>query len=654
MFDNVPEIADKYDSFEHLSDGGQGSLYRARHKILDEVRVIKTIHAGTEFEDAKARFVREAQIAAKLRHPHIATVHDFLLSDDGSAYLIMEYIDGVNLWELYKSGKRLGLPLVGLAAQQLLDALDYLHTQRFIHRDIALDNVMMRKGLRGDYNFTLIDLGIAKSLESNDYRTRTGIALGKVLYISPEALKHGSASSEVDERSDLYSFGVVLYQLLTGKLPIQGTDQTSLIAGHLYQAPRTFEETDPDGKLDDYVRTALLRSIEKEPADRYQSASEMRSELSLVIPAPDNRDLGEIGTGSRRLDDQTEGEDRPRPSVDVGTHTKAPPVPEAPQAAPKPPIRPPVAEEAASGTVLKGTRRMPLRAGLVAAVVTLLVVGWFAIGALGGEKGTDVATNSTSGTAGAADRVGGGAALPVFGNFHALIIGNDRYDKLPGLATAVNDARTLGEVLERQYGFNVKVVENTSLDDFNAALYELEQTMTARDNLLVYYAGHGQLYNNKPYWQPTDAEPTMAGTWISIVDAVNPRLDDLPVRHLLVVADSCFAGTDNGDLPPSEAPLEEQAKRVSRLVMTSGDIQPVPDDSGSGHSVFAQELMERLRDNDGVLAAQDLFGEVAPRVVEVSERLEAPQYPTFTALPRSADEGGMFYFVPRSKNAAGS
>ena len=153
VFAHIPEIAEKYDGFERLSEGGQGMIYRARHRFLDEVRVIKTIHSTTEFEDAQERFMREARIAAKLRHPNIATVHDFIVGPAQDAFLIMEYIDGTNLWELYRRKQRIKLAEVALLAHQVLDALDYLHKQNFVHRDIALDNVMMTQDARGQVVF---------------------------------------------------------------------------------------------------------------------------------------------------------------------------------------------------------------------------------------------------------------------------------------------------------------------------------------------------------------------------------------------------------------------------------------------------------------------------------------------------------------------
>ena len=232
-----------------------------------------------------------------------------------------------------------------------------------------------------------------------------------------------------------------------------------------------------------------------------------------------------------------------------------------------------------------------------------------------------------------------------------LVIGNNQYQELPDLVTAVNDSRDVGRVLEERYGFEVSYLDNATRDDLFDALAHLEDTLTVRDNLLVYYAGHGTTLHKKEYWLPTDASLDETSLWVSTADEVTARLDELPVRHLLVVADSCYSGAQ-GKLPVSSSPVEELLRRESRLVMTSGDLAPVIDDSGSGHSIFAQAFIDTLRVNDRQLQAAELFEVLAQIVPEQAMRANVEQDPTFAPIPNSIDGGGMFYFVPSAAAAS--
>ncbi len=652
MFENIPEIADKYDSFELLSEGGQGSVYRARHRFLDEVRVIKTIHEYSAFEHAHQRFLNEARIAAKLRHPNIATVHDFIVTTDEQSFLVMEYIEGDNLWDLFEKGQRFSQPLIGLWAQQTLDALDYLHSENFVHRDMALDNVMMTSDRRGNVQFKLIDLGIAKSLDGVDYKTSTGVALGKVLYISPEALRHGSGSTEVDHRSDLYSFGVVLYKLLTGQLPISGSDQPSLIAGHLYQPPRSFDETDPEGRLADPLRAVLMQAVDKDKLKRPQSASELARELARVLPpAP---------PGPLQVDSVL---DAPTRQIEAGETGSAPAhsfvtvAPGAPErsgpAAPIPePDTPETAAPPAAARKASRTRpNWPLALAGVAIAAAAMLAAPFVVPLITSEAATGPAVSDASRTA-ARDPAAESLAPMILGEFHALIIGNDHYEKLPPLETAINDARSVAEVLENRYRFKVTLVEDASRSDLLEAIRELETRLSARDNLLVYYAGHGDLLAQREYWQPIDADPRDPTNWVSTEHDISARLDELPVRHLLIVADSCYAGSV-GRLDATDGAIDELVRRQSRLLMTSGSNSPIVDDSGGRHSIFARVMLDTLRSNDRALQADQLFATLADRVPAEAARLELEQIPTFAAMPQSLDEGGMFFFVPRFQESAG-
>jgi len=264
-------------------------------------------------------------------------------------------------------------------------------------------------------------------------------------------------------------------------------------------------------------------------------------------------------------------------------------------------------------------------------------------------------------TEGAAPRVG----LPkptagvVFGTYHALVIGNNNYRQLKKLNTAVNDARDIARILESKYGFRVTLLLDADRYQMLSALNALRERLTEKDNLLIYYAGHGELdaRNQRGHWLPVDAEPGSTANWISNV-AVTDILNSMSVQQLLVVADSCYAGTltrsSVGRLDPgaSEAErlkvIQAMAQKRSRMVLTSGGVEPVLDSSGGQHSVFAESFIELLQSNIGVLPGQEMFGFMQVRVAATAQRLNIQQVPEYAPIKFAGHEAGDFFFVRAS------
>lgn len=273
-------LSDKYELIGKISEGGMGAIYKVRHKLLDTVRVIKVIRAQyADDEDLRERFYREAQASIQLRYPKIAELFDLVVGDNGDAYMEMEFIDGRTIEKLLDSGPP-PLPLALEIALQSLDALGFLHKKGYVHRDISPDNIMLTRDHDGLPLVKLIDLGIAKQLEGEMGRrlTATGMFMGKALYTSPEQ----STGQGVDARSDLYSFGVMLYELLTGEIPFQGKTLSELLAAHLYHPPRDFDETDPRGAVPEDLRRLVLRCLEKGPDDRIATAGEIAAFIAPI------------------------------------------------------------------------------------------------------------------------------------------------------------------------------------------------------------------------------------------------------------------------------------------------------------------------------------------------------------------------------------
>ncbi len=273
-------IEGKYEILGKIREGGMGTIYKVRHRLLDEVRVVKVMKPSiTADEELKRRFAEEAKMATRLKHPNIGTIHDFALDDDGTGYLVMEYIDGVNLAELLHSKGPPGLPLVLEITHQSLLALGYLHRRNVIHRDVAPDNLMLTHDEEGSPRIKLIDLGIAKALDRPVELTSTGVFLGKLKYASPEQYGALKAGEKLDGRSDLYCLGVVIYELLTQTRPFLGETPAELLRAHLFNPPMPFEQTDPEGKVPPELRKAVLKALEKRREDRYATAEEFDREI---------------------------------------------------------------------------------------------------------------------------------------------------------------------------------------------------------------------------------------------------------------------------------------------------------------------------------------------------------------------------------------
>jgi serine/threonine protein kinase len=275
----LKRIEGKYEVVRKLSEGGMGVLYLVRHRQLEELRVIKVLRSTLDAEhDLRERFLREAKVAIRLRHPNIAQLYDFSVDDDGSAFMVMEFIDGVNVEDFCKAEALLEVPLVLEVARQGLRALRFLHSKHFVHRDIAPDNLMITRDAEGHLLVKLIDLGIVKVLRDESQKSLAGVYLGKPRYSSPEQLM----GKELDGRSDLYSFGITLYEMLTGRFPVPGNDFASLVTGHLYRPPLPFDEADPDGRVPAGLRKVVERALHKDPNRRWSSAAELVDALIAV------------------------------------------------------------------------------------------------------------------------------------------------------------------------------------------------------------------------------------------------------------------------------------------------------------------------------------------------------------------------------------
>jgi serine/threonine protein kinase len=250
---------------ELLGQGGMGAVYKARQKQLDRLVALKILPPEVGRTEAFAeRFTREAQSLAKLSHPRIVSVHDFGHTKDGLYYFIMEFIDGTDLRHVIQSGALSATEALAIIPQ-VCDALQFAHEEGIVHRDVKPENILLDKKGR----VKIADFGLAKLLDkpATVYTlTQAGQRMGTPHYMAPEQIEH---PGQVDHRADIYSLGVVFYEMLTGELPLG-----------MFAPPS--KKVQVDVRLDKVV----LHSLEKEPERRYQHASEVKSDVEVISAEP--------------------------------------------------------------------------------------------------------------------------------------------------------------------------------------------------------------------------------------------------------------------------------------------------------------------------------------------------------------------------------
>jgi predicted nucleic acid-binding Zn-ribbon protein len=245
------------------------------------------------------------------------------------------------------------------------------------------------------------------------------------------------------------------------------------------------------------------------------------------------------------------------------------------------------------------------------------------------------------------------------GDYHALIVGNNKYQNLPSLETPVADARAVEETLRTRYGFKTKVLTNATRADILTAINDYKSVLKSDDSLLIYYAGHGELdkANLRGYWLPVNAQRDNTTEWISD-QSITDLIAVLPARHVLIVADSCYSGamtrstgvgliTKGGDQAQVQR-LVKLAKLPSRTVLTSGGEQPVLDAGGGGHSIFARVFLQVLRSNDRVMEGSAVYGALFDEVRGAAARYKVNQEPRYSQIADAGHLNGEFLFIPRS------
>ena len=266
----------RYRILQKLGSGGMANVYLAEDEELGRrvaIKILNDRHASDE--SFVERFRREAKNAAGLSHPNIVSVYD-RGEAEGTYYIAMEYLDGRSLKERIVGEGALSIPAAIEVTRQILRALGFAHGRGIVHRDIKPHNVLLAQDAPGDGEprFKVTDFGISRTTASQ--MTEAGSIVGTAQYLSPEQAR----GAPVDQRSDIYSVGIVLYELLTGKLPFTGETPLEIAMKHLSEIPKPPSELRPDIPAD--LDMVVLRALAKDPADRYESAQEMERELARV------------------------------------------------------------------------------------------------------------------------------------------------------------------------------------------------------------------------------------------------------------------------------------------------------------------------------------------------------------------------------------
>ena len=284
-------IRNKYEILERIGIGGMGFVYRGRHITFNEVCAIKIVNDAIAGDaNFLRRFQTEAVVTRKLRHPNAVRVDDFDYTEDGRPFIVMELVQGKNVAEILEGEGPMPVPRAVRVATQVAQALGFAHKLRIVHRDIKPGNIVLTANEQGQETAKVLDFGIAKLREAVEGAktgmTMTGMVVGTPLYMSPEQFMGKKDGQEIDGRTDLYSLGVVLYQMVTAQLPFEGDTLYSLMMQHMEGNVRPPHELVPELQIPESLSHVILKAIDKDRNQRFQTAEEFVAALAPMLGEP--------------------------------------------------------------------------------------------------------------------------------------------------------------------------------------------------------------------------------------------------------------------------------------------------------------------------------------------------------------------------------
>jgi len=277
-------IRNKYQILDRIGVGGMGFVYRARHLTFNErcaIKIVKDSIAG----DAAflRRFQTEAIVTRRLRHPNAVRVEDFDYTEDDRPFIVMELVEGKNLSDVLEQEGPLRVPRAVRIAMQVAGAIGVAHKLGIVHRDIKPGNIILTTNEQGQEIAKVLDFGIAKlreaAGEAEPCMTMTGMVVGTPFYMSPEQFMGKKVGEEIDGRTDIYSLGIVLYQMVTAQLPFEGDTLHSLMLQHLKGTLRAPHELKPELEIPESLSRVILRAIAKSRDERFQTGEDFITAL---------------------------------------------------------------------------------------------------------------------------------------------------------------------------------------------------------------------------------------------------------------------------------------------------------------------------------------------------------------------------------------
>jgi serine/threonine protein kinase len=324
-------LAGKYRIEAKISEGGMGCVYRATHVLMEKTVAIKVLHPALAADDKiVARFTREAKASSRISHPHAITVTDFGEAENGIVFLVMEYLRGRTLKEEVRANGPMELKRAAEIVRQVGGALEAAHAEGVVHRDLKSDNIMLdeKPGGGGDWA-TVLDFGIAKIKEpvggkQDPALTAPNLIIGTPQYMSPEQC---SQASNIDSRTDIYSLGVIIYELLAGHVPFSGDSPTETMMKHMQEPVPSLREDRPD--IPAAVDEIIQRAMAKSPEDRFRSAGAMAEAFLLAASdRPTHTEAASAIAASAGKSAATDGQGAPAPQTNrivVSTGENEPP-----------------------------------------------------------------------------------------------------------------------------------------------------------------------------------------------------------------------------------------------------------------------------------------------------------------------------------------